>query len=528
MGVKQLIVKNLKGLLEAGVVICIIAFNISYLLKPALLINLATAFMALWGMAGIIVVCNHIKDEQNNKSNMIAIGYATLAILLIIKFYNDEYRVISQASHYQVGVVIDLLEIVYIIIGIKYVNQTTSLKKYGYFSGVLLIVSILLSYRIEFLSLLHRHSFYAVKIEMVIRLLLLGGTIVFLVDYCRSANLFCKINHYRILFVLTLHSFYQMMYLILEWNAYPTGQMGLSLLKLIYYGNIFSFIYQETHYVIWSPMDEDLDGKTKKLKEDIKRKDILIIVAEKLQEYIQKVEDTNEKLKSKMQEQTYLKKLKYVHMITQNVYRLKKLTHNIRAINQIDSGRIMPQFTYVNIVQLMEQLIDSIESYFTSMHIHITLIKSKDNIYCYIDPELVERVMLNIISNAIKYNKDDGSIAIFINTKGNKVYICIQDTGVGIAEERLETVFNRFERGNTILDKAKEGSGLGLPIVKSLIEMHQGSIYIVSKENYGTMVSICLPIHEEIKSEVYEYGNANRGELEDKMKIEFSDLRITR
>jgi signal transduction histidine kinase len=528
VGIKQLVVKNLKGLLEAGIVVCIIAFNISYLLRPALLINLATAFMALWGMAGIIVVCNHIKDKRNNKSNMIAIGYASLAILLIIKFYNDEYRVIFGESHNQIGLIIDLLEIAYIVIGIKCVNQYTSLKKYVYFSGVVLITGILLSYRIDILSVLPIASFYAIRTEVIIRTFLLGGTIIFLVDYCRSTSGFCKTNRYRVVFILILHSIYQIMYLALEWNGNVFGDIGLSVLKLIYYGNIFSFIYQETHYVIWGPMGEDLEGKTKKLKEDIKRKDILIIVAEKLQEYIQKIEDTNEKLKDKIQQQTDFKKLKYVYMITQNVYRLKKLTHNIRAINQIDSGRIKPQFTYVNIVQLMEQLIDSIESYFTSMHIHITLIKSKDNIYCYIDTELIERVMLNIISNAIKYNKDDGSIAIFINTKKDNVYICIQDTGVGIAAERIETVFNRFERGDTILDKVREGSGLGLPIVKSLIEMHQGTIYIVSKENYGTMVSICLPIHEEIQSEIFEYGNTNKGELEDKMKIEFSDLRITR
>lgn len=210
-------------------------------------------------------------------------------------------------------------------------------------------------------------------------------------------------------------------------------------------------------------------------------------------------------------------------MIQQNGYRLQKLTHNIMSINQIQIGQLLPQFTLVDMGMFVQKIVESIESYAATMSIDIKLIKTRQIIYCYIDTELMERVMLNLISNAIKYNKKNGQIFIYVNIKKDDVYIAIKDTGVGIPKEQCSKMFNRFERGSSLTTRKKEGSGLGLPIVKSLIEVHNGKISIISKEHYGTTVSIQFPRYKgNVKLE--ESKIIDQDKLENTIKVEFCDF----
>ena len=95
---------------------------------------------------------------------------------------------------------------------------------------------------------------------------------------------------------------------------------------------------------------------------------------------------------------------------------------------------------------------------------------------------------------------------------------------IGIPKEKLQTIFNRFERGDSGLARIQEGSGLGLAIVKSIIEIHRGEIKILSTENKGTLVSISLPICDSNKIEAYKALKADEKVLQKKIEVEFSDL----
>ena len=527
MALKEVITKGFKQILEMVIIIGIVTFNMDPLFKQSIWSNLCTALMILMSMAGLFVVFRHLSNKQNNKANVISIGYVIISILLILKFYYDEFVHLEIQGFYSNGkgqFIIDLLEVIYILIGIKCVTQSTNIKKYIVFSMMVLISAILVIYRIDFLELLSINYDDGKVIIIGFRIFLLFLTMSSIV-VCYNINDVCySINKIRLLFVLILQCIYQCSYLLLHNQPYGIVSLTLGILKVIIYGSVFLFIYHDTLWIIWRRIDDDLEVKKRKLADDNKQKSTLTLVSQKLQEYVEQIDDITRGLQIRIEEADDAKKLKYVNMIKQNGYRLKKLTHNIVAMNQIETGELLPHFMLVDIVEVMQQVIESIEPYANSMHIHIELIQSKNKLYCYIDTDLIERVMLNLLSNAIKYNKKNGTIVIYVNTRKDNVYLCIKDTGIGIPSDKLATIFNRFERGDSLIARTKEGSGLGLPIVKSLIEAHRGTICIISKENYGTTVSIEFPRYKGITGESCHYGFINKEGLADKIKIEFSDL----
>ena len=100
------------------------------------------------------------------------------------------------------------------------------------------------------------------------------------------------------------------------------------------------------------------------------------------------------------------------------------------------------------------------------------------NICC--DPDQIERIMHNLISNAIKFTKPGGRISIYIKDKGNSVVIGVKDTGIGIPKEKQHIIFERFRQIDKSLTREHEGSGIGLSLVKSLVELHKGNISLIS------------------------------------------------
>ncbi|MCY6369170.1 PAS domain-containing sensor histidine kinase [Clostridium ganghwense] len=213
---------------------------------------------------------------------------------------------------------------------------------------------------------------------------------------------------------------------------------------------------------------------------------------------------------------------KYLKILKQNGYRLLRLVNNLIDLTKIHSGYFDLELTNCNIVSLIEDVTLSTVEYAKNKNIHVKFDTNIEEKVIACDIDKIERIMLNLLSNAIKFTKPKGNIFVVIRDKEDKVVISVKDDGVGIEKQKLKIIFERFRQVDKSLNRNNEGSGIGLSLVKSLAEMHDGKIYVESEYGKGTEFIVELPIKlVEEKENISDYMIGNEAE---KMKIEFSDI----
>lgn len=215
---------------------------------------------------------------------------------------------------------------------------------------------------------------------------------------------------------------------------------------------------------------------------------------------------------------------KYVAIIKQNAYRLLKLINNLIDINTIEYGQYSLNLDTYNIIQIIREVVLSIEEYVRTKDITLLFETQVDEAFTLCDPELIERVILNLISNAIKYTSENGHIKVSIKQKEKVLCISIEDNGEGIKQEKLTTIFERFVQGDDPLTRKREGSGIGLSLTKSIIEMHHGSIGVESEVGKGTKFTICLPIVDKMQKTNIHTQTRSAQKRTETWSIEFSDI----
>jgi signal transduction histidine kinase len=110
------------------------------------------------------------------------------------------------------------------------------------------------------------------------------------------------------------------------------------------------------------------------------------------------------------------------------------------------------------------------------------------------DPEEIDRIVLNLISNAIKFSEVGDEIFVAIKAENESVEISVKDNGIGIKDNNLDMIFNRFNQVDKSLSRSSEGAGIGLCLVKSIVELHGGSIYVESEFGKGSKFTVKLPL----------------------------------
>ncbi len=213
---------------------------------------------------------------------------------------------------------------------------------------------------------------------------------------------------------------------------------------------------------------------------------------------------------------------KYLKLIKQNCYRLMKLINNLLDTTKLDSGYLKLNLINYNIVSLIEEITLSVTSYAESKGINIIFDTNVEEKIIAVDTDKIERIILNLLSNSIKFTNPGGNIFVNVKDCGENVYIHVKDTGVGIPSDKLESIFERFFQVDKTLKKNKEGTGIGLHLVKSFVEMHKGTVHIKSELGQGTEFIIKLPAvvcEKQVKSKniIYE-ANIER------INMEFSDI----
>ncbi|MDF2615030.1 MAG: tmoS1 [Clostridia bacterium] len=215
----------------------------------------------------------------------------------------------------------------------------------------------------------------------------------------------------------------------------------------------------------------------------------------------------------------------YTAIMKQNCFRLLRIVNNLIDITKIDAGYLQLQLKNENIVFIIEEITLSVKDYIENKGISLIFDTDIEEKMIACDSDKVERIMLNLLSNAIKFTSSGGKIEVIVTDRGDHVNISVKDTGIGIPEEKQNMIFERFMQVDKSLSRNREGSGIGLSLVKSLVELHNGSISVRSQFGQGSEFIIILPavtIHKEsppVDSSVYTAQTKI-----DRINIEFSDI----
>lgn len=217
---------------------------------------------------------------------------------------------------------------------------------------------------------------------------------------------------------------------------------------------------------------------------------------------------------------------KYYGTIKQNCYRLLRLVNNLVDITKIDSGFMKLNFINYEIVSLVEDITLSIVPYVESKNITVLFDTYVEELVIKCDPESLERVILNLLSNAVKFSNENGNITVLLDANKDFVIIKVKDDGIGIAPEVSDYVFERFAQEDKSFNRKKEGSGIGLSLVKSLVELHGWVVYLEKSVEQGCEFVIKLPnkILDESKNEEIKSIDIDNKPLIQKVNIEFSDI----
>ncbi|MBF8983220.1 PAS domain S-box protein [Lutibacter sp. B2] len=215
---------------------------------------------------------------------------------------------------------------------------------------------------------------------------------------------------------------------------------------------------------------------------------------------------------------------KYSNMMTQNAYRLIRLVNNLIDITKIDAGYFQIHLKNHNIVSIVEGITLSVAEYIQDKGIELTFDTDIEEKIVACDDDKMERIILNLLSNSIKFTEPGGRIFVNMIDQGESIIISIKDTGIGIPKEKQHLIFERFIQVDKSLSRNKEGSGIGLSLVQSLIEMHSGKISIASEYGLGSEFIIEIPAvilqDEMIETRNYHSENDNI----ERINIEFSDI----
>lgn len=216
---------------------------------------------------------------------------------------------------------------------------------------------------------------------------------------------------------------------------------------------------------------------------------------------------------------------KYMSLIKKNSYRLLRLVNNLIDITKIDAGQCHLKLNNFNIVNVVEEIVLAAVSNIQDKRIDLTFDTEVEEEIIACDPEKIERVILNLLSNAVKYTGGEGIIDVNLKLEEEMVVVIVEDNGMGIPDNKVDLIFERFIQGYDIMTRHCEGSGIGLSVVRSMVEMHGGNVCVRSKEGQGARFEVRLPrVKIEGEGETRLEAVRNRYMQLERAYIEFSGI----
>jgi len=227
------------------------------------------------------------------------------------------------------------------------------------------------------------------------------------------------------------------------------------------------------------------------------------------------------------QEIDFPKAEKYITSIKLNSFRLTRLLNNVLDISKIDAARYSLNLRNLDIITTIEGIVDSLTDFMNSKGIDLIFDTDFEEKILALDEEKLERILLNLLSNALKFTPTNGKIIIFISENEDQVFVSIEDTGIGIDEKTQINIFDRYVQGSISPANELSGSGIGLSLVKSLMVLHGGDVTLESKVGEGSKFTLLFPKRTIEKTLDEDIANGNiypNNDIASSTQLEFAGL----
>ncbi|KXG73915.1 sensor histidine kinase [Thermotalea metallivorans] len=239
-----------------------------------------------------------------------------------------------------------------------------------------------------------------------------------------------------------------------------------------------------------------LQDITERQKLDNMRKEFVANVSHELKTPLTSIKSYTETLLEGALENREMAE-QFLRVINSEADRMARLVRDLLQLSSLDYKQVKWNKKDADLVQIVKNSVFKLDMTAKNKKQKMTLITSEDKMMGYFDSDRIEQVILNVLTNAIKYTPDGGEIKVFLERVDNQSIVRVRDNGIGIPKEDLPRLFERFYRVDKARSREMGGTGLGLSIAKQIIEAHEGRIWIESVYGEGTEVIIQLPLEEK-------------------------------
>lgn len=216
------------------------------------------------------------------------------------------------------------------------------------------------------------------------------------------------------------------------------------------------------------------------------------------------------------------KALEYLETIKRNSLKMLRLINNLIDTNKLENKYYVLNKKNIEIISLVEGTINCIDKYAKQKDIQLIFDTNEEECIMAVDSEVIDRIIMNLISNAIKFSNSGSNIYINMFVYNEKIKLSIKDEGPGISKEYQDKIFNRFYQIENKSSSETTGSGIGLDLVNNLVKSHDGFMELNSVVGIGSEFIVTLPIMKV--EEVEDHAFRDCGNKIQMLEIEFSDL----
>ena len=180
--------------------------------------------------------------------------------------------------------------------------------------------------------------------------------------------------------------------------------------------------------------------------------------------------------------------------IYKNSVHLKELISELLEFRKQEQGELQIKVAPHDIIKLVKEFYLVFEEYAKMRNISLHMETETDRLEVWYDQSQFQKVLRNLLANALKYTEPGGAINIFVGLSGTDMVLSVSDTGCGLSEDEKENIFRQFYRVDNIESRAQDGTGIGLAIVKGIVELHKGTVTVESGEGKGSSFIVTLPL----------------------------------